>query len=259
MVGAPCPSPPTVRAGFPRTAVRQSSSHTMRRVRHGLAQAAAHGDEPHRRPRAVRKAFPSEPPACTSLGQGPAKTDGDAALQPAKRLAGVGVSDGVCPPRPQGMHPRHACLRPERRSSRPAILQAVPHLLLRRRGWAHGEGLLPAPGTLALHTGDADDITPLGHACDARLGAVAGPIPPLGDPLASGEHRLRASAAYQEGLIGVAVEGRTALLRRASTLPQVIHKVQGNVAVHTTWKVMSQISDTLKNSCFEIKGLQKQH
>jgi hypothetical protein len=28
---------------------------------------------------------------------------------------------------------------------------------------------------------------------------------------------------------------------------------------HTTWKVMSQISDTLKNSCFEIKGLRKQH
>src|SRR6516165_6558397 len=27
----------------------------------------------------------------------------------------------------------------------------------------------------------------------------------------------------------------------------------------TTWKVMSQISDTLKNSCFEIKGLRKQH
>jgi hypothetical protein len=30
-------------------------------------------------------------------------------------------------------------------------------------------------------------------------------------------------------------------------------------AIHTTWKVMSQISDTLKNSCFEIKGLRKQH
>jgi adenine-specific DNA methylase len=28
---------------------------------------------------------------------------------------------------------------------------------------------------------------------------------------------------------------------------------------NTTWKVMSQISDTLKNSCFEIKGLRKQH
>ena len=29
--------------------------------------------------------------------------------------------------------------------------------------------------------------------------------------------------------------------------------------IDTTWKVMSQISDTLKNSCFEIKGLRKQH
>ena len=33
----------------------------------------------------------------------------------------------------------------------------------------------------------------------------------------------------------------------------------GHQFVHTTWKVMSQISDTLKNSCFEIKGLRKQH
>jgi hypothetical protein len=31
------------------------------------------------------------------------------------------------------------------------------------------------------------------------------------------------------------------------------------VQMYTTWKVMSQISDTLKNSCFEIKGLRKQH
>jgi hypothetical protein len=27
--------------------------------------------------------------------------------------------------------------------------------------------------------------------------------------------------------------------------------------IHTTWKVMSQISDALKNPCFEIKGLRK--
>ena len=34
----------------------------------------------------------------------------------------------------------------------------------------------------------------------------------------------------------------------------------GRVIWHlvTTWKVISQISDTLKNSCFEIKGLRKQ-
>ena len=37
------------------------------------------------------------------------------------------------------------------------------------------------------------------------------------------------------------------------------HPVSGECLQYTTWKVMSQISDTLKNSCFEIKGLRKQH
>jgi hypothetical protein len=32
--------------------------------------------------------------------------------------------------------------------------------------------------------------------------------------------------------------------------------VDGN-CLDTTWKVMSQISDTLENSCFEINGLRK--
>ena len=35
--------------------------------------------------------------------------------------------------------------------------------------------------------------------------------------------------------------------------------IDKQLVINTTWKVMSQISDTLKNSCFEIKGLQKQH
>jgi hypothetical protein len=33
--------------------------------------------------------------------------------------------------------------------------------------------------------------------------------------------------------------------------------VQKDIGNHTTWKVMSQISDTLENSCFEINGLRK--
>src|SRR5262249_29639552 len=129
MVGSPFPSHPTVRSVFPSTAVRQSSSHTRRRLRHVLQQAAANGDEPHRIQLAVRKAFPSETPACTSLGQVPATSDVDEALKPSERWAGVGVSEGVCPPRPHGMHHRHAFLRTDRRSSRRDILQAVPNFL----------------------------------------------------------------------------------------------------------------------------------
>src|SRR5215831_4662497 len=82
MIGSPSPSYPTVRSVFPSTAVRQSSSPTMRRFRQVLEHAAADIDEPHGIQLAVRKAFPSETPAFTSLGQVPAKTDVDETLQP---------------------------------------------------------------------------------------------------------------------------------------------------------------------------------
>src|SRR5438128_5227983 len=123
MVESPFPSHPTVRSVFPSTAVRQSSSHTMRRFRHVLEQAAANVDEPHRIQLAVRKAFPSETPAFTSLGQVSAKTDVDETLQPSERLAGVGVPEVVGPPRYHRIHHIHEFLRTDRRSSRRHVLQ----------------------------------------------------------------------------------------------------------------------------------------
>src|SRR5215475_9135173 len=107
MIGSPSPSHPTVRAVFPSTAVRQSSSHIMRRFHPVREQAAADVGEPHRIQRAVRKAFPSEPPAFTSLGQVPAKTDIHETLQPTKSLAGVRMSEIIHPPRHDWIHHRH--------------------------------------------------------------------------------------------------------------------------------------------------------
>src|ERR671930_2015326 len=98
LIGSPSPSHPTVRAVFPRTAVRQSSSHTMRRFRHVLEHAAANVDEPHRIQLAVRKAFPSETPAFASLGQVPAKADVNEALKPSEGLARIRVPEVVHPP-----------------------------------------------------------------------------------------------------------------------------------------------------------------
>jgi hypothetical protein len=229
IVGSPSPAHPTVRSGFPSPAVRPSSSHTMRRLRHGLEPAAANVDEPHRLPLAVRTAFPAATPACASLGQVPAQAPVDDTLPPSEGLAGVGVTAGVDPPHHHRLHHLHALLRADRRSSRRPILQAVPHLLLGGLGGEPVDGLLAAPGTLAFHKVEPDDIEAIGHPCHARLVAVAGSIHPRGDALTDGEPRLRAAAAYQDGLLGGAVEGRTALCRRASTRPQVSHESQVHV------------------------------
>src|SRR5262245_6868279 len=75
LVGSPSPSHPTVRAVFPSTAVRQSSSPTMRRFCRVLEHAAANVGEPHGIQLAVRKAFRSETPAFASLCQLSVKKD----------------------------------------------------------------------------------------------------------------------------------------------------------------------------------------
>src|SRR5262245_36799357 len=93
MVGSPFPSHPPVRSVFPSTAVRQSSSRTMRRFRHVFEHAAADVDESYGIQLAVWEAFPPKTPAFTSLGQIPAKADVDEPLQPAECLAGVRVPE----------------------------------------------------------------------------------------------------------------------------------------------------------------------
>ena len=144
----------------------------MRRFRRVLEHAAANVDEAHRIQLAVRKTFPSEPPAFTSLGQVPAKTDIHETLKPTKSLAGVRVSEIVRPPRHDRIHHRHEFLRADGCTSRRDVLQAVPNLLLSRLGWEHVDGVLPATGTFPLHEVEADEIESLGYACHVSLDSV---------------------------------------------------------------------------------------
>src|SRR5499426_3134412 len=231
IVGSPFPSHPTVRSVFPSTAVRQSSSHIMRRFRCVLEHAAANVGEPHRIELAVRKAFPPETPAFTALGQVPAKTDVHETLKPAKSLAGVRVSEIVRPSRHDRIHHLHEFLRAYRCSSRREVLQAVPNLLLSRLGWKSVDGVLPATGTLAFHEVETDEIKPIDHPGHASLVAAQGQVHPLGDRFKGGASRLGASAAYQDGIISVAVQRGTKLRWVAATMPQLIEQVQVDIAI----------------------------
>ena len=206
MIGSPSPSHPTVRSVFPSTAVRQSSSHTMRRFRHVFEHAAANVDEPHGIQRAVWKAFPPKTPAFTSLGQVPAKADIDEALKPSECLAGVRVPEVVHPPRHDRIHHLHEFLRADRCPSRGEVLQPVPNLLLGGLCREEVDGVLAATGTFPFHEVEADEIESIGQSCHAGLVAVEGQLHPRGDRLEGREGRLRASAAHQDGVIGVAVQ-----------------------------------------------------
>src|SRR4029453_17341773 len=125
MIGSPSPSHPTVRSVFPSTAVRQSSSPTMHRFRHVFEHAAADVHEAHGIELAVWEAFPPKTPTFTSLGQVPAKTDIDKALQPTAGRAGIRVPAVVRPPQHDRVHHLHELFRANRRASRCEIFQPV--------------------------------------------------------------------------------------------------------------------------------------
>ena len=84
---------------------------------------------------------------------------------------------------------------------------------------------LAAPRTPPFHEVEADEITSIGHPRHVRLVAVEGQVHPRGDRFQCREHWLGTCAAYQNGLIGVAVQRRPKLLRVASLMPQLLQKV----------------------------------
>jgi hypothetical protein len=231
MVGSPFPSHPTVRSVFPSTAVRQSASHTMRRFRHVFEPAAANGHESHGIQRAVWEACPPKTPALPSLGQIPAKADIDEALQPSECLAGGCVSAVVSPPRHDRMHPLHACRWVDRCPSRGKGVQPVAPRLLGGRGREQVDGVLAAPGALPFHEVETDAVESVGQSCHAGLVTVERQLHPRGNRLAGRQGRLRASAAHQDGVIGVAVQCGPQLRRVASPVPQVIEQVSGDITV----------------------------
>src|SRR5439155_27110398 len=75
------------------------------------------------------------------------------------------------------------------------------------------------------------ETKPRGQPRHVRLVVVQRQVQPLGDRFEGGTSRLGTSAAYQDGLVGVAVQCCTKLLRVAATMPQVIEQVQGDVTV----------------------------
>ena len=174
MIGLPSPSHPTVRSVFPNTAVRQSSSRTMRRFRHVFEPAAADVHESHGIQPAVWESFPPKTPALTSLGQIPAKADVDETLKPPECLAGVRVPEVVCPSQHNRIYHRHEFFRADRRSPRREVFQPVPNLLLGGLRRENVDGVLAATGAFPFHEVEADELKSIGQSCPTGLFAVEG-------------------------------------------------------------------------------------
>jgi len=97
MIRSPFPSHPTGRSVFPNPAVRQSSSHSMRRLTRVLDDSAPDVDNPSGIQSRVRIFLPPEASTFMTKVQVSAKASVDESLQAAKSFACIGVAEVIDP------------------------------------------------------------------------------------------------------------------------------------------------------------------
>src|SRR4029077_2740806 len=97
LAGSPFPSHPTGRSVFPSPAVRQSSSHLMRRLSVVLDDSTPDVDHPPGIQSRIRVFLPPEASAFTAIVQVAAKANVDESLQVPKRVACIGVTIVINP------------------------------------------------------------------------------------------------------------------------------------------------------------------
>src|ERR1700730_14073900 len=101
LAGSPFPSHPTGRSVFPSPAVRQSSSHGMRRLSLVPDDSAPNVNDAQGIQSPIRVFLPPEASAFTAIVQIAAKARVDESLQAPKSVAGIGVAIVVHPSPPR--------------------------------------------------------------------------------------------------------------------------------------------------------------
>src|ERR1700730_3874267 len=97
LAGSPFPSHPTGRSVFPSPAVRQSSSHGMRRLSLVPDDSAPDVDHSSGVQSRIWVFLPPEASAFRAKGQVPAKASVDESLQAPESVAGIGVAIVIGP------------------------------------------------------------------------------------------------------------------------------------------------------------------
>src|ERR1700730_5620597 len=107
LAGSPFPSHPTGRSVFPSPAVRQSSSHGMRRLSLVPDDSAPDVDPSSGIQSRIRVLLPPEASAFTAIVQVSAKASVDESLQAQESVAGIGVAIVIHPPPLRLLHLFH--------------------------------------------------------------------------------------------------------------------------------------------------------
>src|SRR6201997_1260515 len=144
MTSSPFPSHPTGRSVFPNPAVRQSSSHGMRRLARVLDDPTPDIDHPSGVQSRIRVLPPPEASTFMAKVQVAAKASVDEALQASERVACIGVAIVVHPSPHRLAHLLNKIRGPYRRPPLGEVLNPSSDVALRGLAGKDVDGLLAA-------------------------------------------------------------------------------------------------------------------
>src|SRR6516225_3823120 len=158
VTSSPFPSHPTGRSVFPNPAVRQSSSHSMRRLTPVLDDSAPDVNDSSSVQSCIRVFLPPETSTFATKVQVSAKASVDESLQATKGLARVGVAEVV---RPSPHHLIHLLNELCRRNGCPPlgeVLDPSPDIALCALAGKDVDAPLAAGRRSALHELESDEV-----------------------------------------------------------------------------------------------------
>src|SRR5215471_4551740 len=172
MTSSPFPSHPTGRSVFPNPAVRQSSSHSMRRLTRVLDDSAPDVDDPSGIQSRIRVFLPPEASTFMTKVQVPTKASVDESLQAAKGLACIGMAKVIDPSPYCLIHLVNKLGGSDRCPPLGEVLNPSTDVTLRGLAGKDVDVLLTAFGRTPFHELKPNEVEPFDQLRDPGLFAI---------------------------------------------------------------------------------------
>src|SRR5665213_3184691 len=216
---------------FPNPAVRQSSSHSMHSLTLVLDDSAPDVDDASGIQSRIRVFLPPEASTFTTKVQEPAKANVDESLQATKCLACVGVAVVIYPTAHRLIHLLNKLHRRNCRPPLGEVLNPPSDIALCHLTGKDVDARLATLGRATLHELEPDEVKPFGQLRNPGLFAIDRQSHSRGNRGKCLKRLFGALAAYQDRVIGIAVQRSSQFLRVTALMPHLIQQVEIDIAV----------------------------
>ena len=203
----------------------------MHRLTRVLDDSAPDVDNPSGIQSRIRVLPPPEASTFTTKVQEPAKACVDESLQAAKCLACIGVAKVVYPSPHRLIHLLNKLCGRHRCPPLGKVLNPPTDIALRDLAGKNVDVPLAGFGRATLHELEPDEVKPFGQLRDPSLFAIDRQPHSRCDRGKRLKRLFSALAAYQNRIVGIAVQRSSQFLRVAALMPHLIQQVEIDVAV----------------------------